>query len=286
MFRAVNAIEEGLNNASPETLGFRPDESLGSAAVRREALQEAKQTEIDNGIVKLESLLNATVDKDFDKFEIYTLRNILALGHEEEQLAGWVQLDHYKNLDLSRTETSPTPEQVQLQRRKLNETTKLNTMLKAEEARNAAVLEQLRSLTGTNNANGDAESPLAFLTSSAHAAKNSPGQPLNQTVQYALSQLPALRQHLEQLKQSLQTPLNARRGREDEDSFESKRRNYIDYHSRRALDRKGIEPEKAASVAAGLGRRVGREEVEGMEAVVQALGGADATMRSNDEMEE
>ena len=282
----MNAIEEGLNNASPETLGFRPDESLGSAAVRREALQEAKQTEIDNGIVKLESLLNATVDKDFDKFEIYTLRNILALGHEEEQLAGWVQLDHYMNLDLSRTETSPTPEQVQLQRRKLNETTKLNTMLKAEEARNAAVLEQLRSLTGTNNANGDAESPLAFLTSSAHAAKNSPGQPLNQNVQYALSQLPALRQHLEQLKQSLQTPLNARRGREDEDSFESKRRNYIDYHSRRALDRKGIEPEKAASVAAGLGRRVGREEVEGMEAVVQALGGADATMRSNDEMEE
>ena len=282
----MNAIEEGLNNASPETLGFRPDESLGSAAVRREVLQEAKQTEIDNGIVKLESLLNATVDKDFDKFEIYTLRNILALGHEEEQLAGWVQLDHYMNLDLSRTETSPTPEQVQLQRRKLNETTKLNTMLKAEEARNAAVLEQLRSLTGTNNANGDAESPLAFLTSSAHAAKNSPGQPLNQNVQYALSQLPALRQHLEQLKQSLQTPLNARRGREDEDSFESKRRNYIDYHSRRALDRKGIEPEKAASVAAGLGRRVGREEVEGMEAVVQALGGVDATMRSNDEMEE
>ena len=236
--------------------------------------------------MKLESLLNATVDKDFDKFEIYTLRNILALGHEEEQLAGWVQLDHYKNLDLSRTDSSPTPEQVQLQRRKLNETAKLNTMLKAEEARNAAVLEQLQSLTGTNDADKDTGSPFAFLTSSSHTAKNSSGQPIKQNVQYALSQLPALRQHLAQLKQSLQTPLNARRGREDDDSLENKRRNYIDYHSRRALDRKGIEPENAATVAAGLGRRVGREEVEGMEAVVQALGGADATISPDDEMEE
>lgn len=286
VFRAVNAVEEGLNNASPEHLGFKPDESLPSATAKRDAIQEAKQTEIDNGIVSLESLLNATVDKDFDKFEIYTLRNILALGHEEEQLAGWVQLDHYKNLDLSRTESSPTPEQVQLQRRKLNETSKLNSMLKSEEARNAAVLEQLRALTGTDAANGDSESQLAFLQSSQHALKNSNGQALNQNVQYALTQLPAIREHIAQLKKSLQTPLNARRIRDDEESADYKRTNYVYHHSRRALDRKGIEPEQAAGVAAGLGRRVGREAIEGIEAVVQALGGADTTTRSNDEMEE
>jgi kinetochore protein Mis12/MTW1 len=208
----------------------------------------------------------------------------LALGHEEEQLAGWVQLDHYKNLDLSRTQNSPTPEQIQLQRRKLNETQKLNTMLKAEEARNEAVLEQLRSLAGPSD--GESESQLAFLTSSQRTPKNSNGQLLNQNVQYALTQLPALRQHIAQLKQSLQTPLNTRRARDDEDSIESKRNNYINYHSRRALDRKGIEPENAASVAAGIGRRVGREEVEGIEAVVQALEGADPTGRSTDAMEE
>ena len=288
VFRAVNAIEEGLNNASPENLGFKPD-NTGSVSpeAAREALQEAKQTEIDSGIVKLESLLNATVDKDFDKFEIFTLRNILALGHKEEDLAGWVQLDHYKNLDLSRAEDAPTPEQVQLQRRKLHETAKLNAMLKAEEARNAKVLEQLRSLLGTNTQSGEeTSSPLAFLTSSPHTSKNPSGQPLNQNVQYALSQLPALRQHLAQLKQSLQTLPNARHTEEDEDSVEAKRRHYIDSQSRRALERKGIEPENPASVAAGAGRRIGREEVEGIEAVVQALGGADAMARPTDEMEE
>ena len=282
----MNAVEEGLNNASPENLGFRPDESLTSATARKDALQESKETEIGNGIVQLESLLNATVDKDFDKFEIYTLRNILALGHEEERLAGWVQLDHYKNLDLSRTADSPTPEQVQLQRRKLNETSKLNSMLKAEEARNAAVLEQLRALTGSAASDNDSESQLAFLTAAQETVKNSNGQALGQNVQYALTQVPAIREHIAELKQSLQSPLHMRRGGANEDSVDYKRTNYIYHQSRRALDRKGIEPEQATSVAAGLGRRVGREEIEGIEAVVQALGGADATMRSNDEMEE
>ena len=287
VFRAINAIEEGLNNAAPENLGFKPQSTISSPESIRDALQEAKQIEIDNGIVKLETLLNATVDKDFDKFEIYTLRNILALGHEEEDLAGWVQLDHYKSLDLSRAEDTPTPEQVQMQRRKLHETAKLNAMLKAEEARNTAVLEQLRSLVGAgSNSNDPSAAPFAFLASSSHISKKSGGQPFNQNVQYALSQLPALRQHLAQLKESLQTLPNARHVEQDVDSIEAKRRRYIEFQSRRTLERKGIEPENPASIAAGVGRRIGRDEVEGMEAVVQALGGADAMTSPNERMEE
>ena len=260
---------------------------MSSEEARRHALQDAKQNEIDNGIVQLESLLNATIDKDFDKFEIFTLRNILAVGHEEEDLASWVQLDHYKNLELSRAEDAPRPEQVQLQRRKLHETAKLNAMLKAEEARNTAVLSQLQTLLGTGTKRDQAsESPFAFLASPPHTHNASNGQLLNQNVQYALSQLPALRQHLAQLKDSLQTLPNARRRQEDEDSKEAKRRNYIDSRSQRALERKGIEPENPVGIAAGTGRKIGREEVEGMETVVQALGGAEAMRRSNDEMEE
>lgn len=149
VFLATNAVETGLNNAPLESLGFKPDSaSPMSEDARREALQETKQMEVDNGIVQLETLLNSTVDKTFDKFEIYTLRNILSVGHEEEELAPWVRLEHYKNLELTTAADAPTPEQVQLQRRKLHETTKLNTMLKAEEAKNQAVLSRLHSLLG------------------------------------------------------------------------------------------------------------------------------------------
>lgn len=287
VFRAVNAVEEGLNNAPPESLGFKPKDANASPEAQRDAIQEAKQMEVDSGIVQLESLLNATVDKDFDKFEIYTLRNILAVGHEEEQLAGWVQLDHYKNLDLSRTQNTPTPEEVQLQRRKLHETTKLKAMLKAEETQNAAVLEQLRSLMGSDSKPDLSDSPFAFLHPSQQAVKASPGQPINQDVQYALSQLPVLRQYIAQLKESLQTLPSARQREEDEDSSEAKRRRYLHSQSRRAVERRGIEPDGVASMMAGSGRKIGREEVEGMEAVVQALGGAEGMRRrDSDEMEE
>lgn len=285
VFRAINAIEEGLNNASPEGLGFKADESIRSAEARRDALHVAKQNEIDNGIVQLESLLNATVDKDFDKFEIYTLRNILAVGHEEEELAGWVQLDHYNNLELSSSKDAPTPEQVQMQRRKLQETTKLSNMLKAEEARNAAVLSKLHSLLDPNSKQEDGSpSPFAFLSTLQTTQKNSTNQPSNQNVQYAISQLPALRQLLSDLKGSLQTIPNSRHV--DENSISSKRAQYVESQSRRALRRKGIDSENALSTDAASRRKIGRDEVEGIEAVVQALGGATSGNGRDDGMED
>lgn len=286
VFRAVNAIEEGLNNASPEGLGFKVDVNGRSTQAQRDALHAAKQSEIDNGIVQLESLLNATVDKDFDKFEIYTLRNILAVGHEEEDLAGWVQLDHYNNLELSKVGDAPTPEQVQLQRRKLQETTKLNNMLKAEEARNTAVLAKLHSLLDPNSKQEDGSpSPFAFLAALQNTQKGSSTQPSTQNVQYAISQLPALRQLLSELKTSLQTIPNARHALDDPNSVASKREHYVESQSRRILQRKGVDPEDPASADAASRRKIGRDEVDGIEAAVQALGGA-APRNGRDDMEE
>ncbi|KAI6800969.1 hypothetical protein KC363_g5503 [Hortaea werneckii] len=296
VFRAINAIDEGLSSAPPEVLGFRLQQdraaTLPNEESRKDALLELKQNEIDNGIVQLESLLNATVDKDFDKFEIYTLRNILAVGHGEEarDLASWVQLEHYKNLDLTGSKEAPKPEEVQLQRRKLQESRKLNIMLKAEEARNTAILHQLRSMTGVKSEeSGEApasSSPFAFLTSSQHTSTSSSSQPLTQNVQYALSHLPALRQHLAQLKESLHVLPNARHTREDDESKEAKRRRYLDTQAQAAMDRKGVVADEATRAAATAGRRVGREEVEGLEAVAQALSGADEETDLNNEAQE
>lgn len=42
---------------------------------------------------RLETLLEATVDKTFDRFEIFTLRNILTVP---DDLAGWMRLTHYE----------------------------------------------------------------------------------------------------------------------------------------------------------------------------------------------
>jgi len=36
------------------------------------------------------------VDKNFDRLEIWTLRNVLCLPRGEEELARWVRLGHYE----------------------------------------------------------------------------------------------------------------------------------------------------------------------------------------------
>ncbi|KXT04566.1 hypothetical protein AC578_8706 [Pseudocercospora eumusae] len=278
VFRAVNAIEEGFAGTTAEQLGFELDKkvaaTLPNEQARRHALSELKQNEIDNGIVKLESLLNATVDKDFDKFEIYTLRNILSVGHEDD-LANWVRLDHYKGVDVVNSEEVPTPEAVQLQRRKLHETAKLNTLLKAEEAKNAAVLQQLSALIGAEPDKEDAESsaPLGFLNA---AQKGAQTQHLTQDTQYALSQLPALRQLLEKLKDAMQSlPASRQSKYADEDGPEARRRRYLESQSRRALERTGIDPDSSGGASLAAGRKMGRDELEGIESVAQVLGGAE-----------
>lgn len=100
VYQAVNNIETALLNVSPDQLGFSPppSQSLKTPEAIEEALEAAARTEIEGGIVKLESLLNATVDKDFDKLEIYTLRNLLTVSNakEDEGLEDWIMLDHYK----------------------------------------------------------------------------------------------------------------------------------------------------------------------------------------------
>lgn len=297
VFRAINAIESGFAHASPESIGFRspPAADPLSEDDTRDALLEQKQTEIDSGIVKLESLLNAIVDKDFDKFEIYTLRNILAVGHEEDgDLAKWVRLEHYHDLKLDvvgesgETGSGVTPEELQMQRRKVQETAKLNAMLKAEEARNATVLEQLHSLLGQETRQEGAPpqqvSPFGFLATSEYTSTAS--HPLTQNLQHAASQLPVLRELLGRLKSSLATLPSARQARQDGGSVEAKRSEYIDAQSRRALQRRGLEAGSSELNIASAGRRIGTDELRGLESVVQALGGADRRAGKGDEMGE
>jgi kinetochore protein Mis12/MTW1 len=192
-----------------------------------------------------------------------------------------VRLEHYKNLELDSSTTTITPEELLQQRRKVQETAKLNAMLKAEEARNQAVIAQLHTLTGQQHNNpqqqpaeptDQASAPFSFLTSSPHTSTTT--QPLSQNLQYAIAQLPALRELLAQLKASLQSLPAARQTRLDENSLEAKRRGYINAQSRRALDKRGVDASGLGGEAvAGAGRRVAAEEVQGLESVVQALGG-------------
>lgn len=100
IYRALEAIENGLFSIPPPTLGFGNatadrDADGRNADVQGEGGGKGRdfKEEIENGVHRLETLLEATVDKTFDRFEIFTLRNILTVP---DDLAGWMRLTHYE----------------------------------------------------------------------------------------------------------------------------------------------------------------------------------------------
>ena len=325
-------------------LGFKSTPQDASSETLKDAdegspLDPIAKTEIETGIVQLESLLNSTVDRNFDKLEIYTLRNLLTVSNvkEDEGLESWVMLDHYKvpyhslllamachgliareprkgppripdptltahQQDLNHPSTVPAtnPDTLHALRRKLQETEKLHHALRAEQARNDALLTQLRALVPTTDSHvptqqtfksestpaPDAHPSLSFLTSTPPALGANASASLAQNTQFTLSQVPALQALLARLRPRLASlPRSELRGVKSEAG--DARERYLTAQSARAMERRGVGGGDAGAGAVagaeGLGRRVGGEEVRALEGVVGALGGR---VGGGDEMEE
>lgn len=98
IYQAIEALENGLLQIPLKSLGYGCDHSsttLSIASADGEGNIEYPEAsaEIENGVHQLETLLESTVDKAFDQFEIYTLRNILTIP---DNLAPWMRLGHYE----------------------------------------------------------------------------------------------------------------------------------------------------------------------------------------------
>ncbi|KAI0902466.1 Mis12 protein-domain-containing protein [Annulohypoxylon nitens] len=219
--RALNSVEQGLLNAPPATLGFKPPKaSRGNkdSDAQKQAFDpaEAAKNEVENGTHQLETLLCASIDRNFDKFEIYVLRNILCV--RELDVMNWMRLSHYDNLDFSGIisnnthSNTPTFDTINHLRRKLRESMRLNALLTAERARNEALLSDLHSLVGLSppvktekpspsqpqpEAQSQpalpSKSPFVFLHDKGSLTEGGSEAPLSTTTAFTLSQMQALR---------------------------------------------------------------------------------------------
>ncbi|KAF7546519.1 hypothetical protein G7046_g9273 [Stylonectria norvegica] len=142
--RALDSVERLLLSIPPQNLGFtapKPDDP--------DALppDEAAKLEIEHGTHQLETLLNASIDKNFDLFELYTMRNILTVRPDDQP---FLRLSHYDGLDFASPSTPdrPTTESVTALRRRLQASQKLHIALEAERAHNDVLLRKLRGALG------------------------------------------------------------------------------------------------------------------------------------------
>ncbi|KAL4893661.1 putative MIND kinetochore complex component Mtw1 [Aspergillus ambiguus] len=297
IYQAISSLESGLLSTPPERLGFShaangstiPDTDEDGNVVYPEA-----RLEIENGLHQLETLLESTVDKAFDKFEIVVLRNTFRV---DEELLNWVRLKHYENLTLRPSPDAPTPESILAQRRKLQETKKLNRSLKQECARNDAIISQLRSILSAAKTN-DASKPatekhqpgtsslpttndldLSFLTSSpaarqlrvgVDAGSNSSHKPITTNTTFILSQLPALQAILKQLRPRLATLQKPAEG-PGPNPKRDERADYIESRIQLHLERAGQLAVGGDGNPVIAGRKINLSEAQALESVAGML---------------
>ncbi|KAJ5925834.1 hypothetical protein N7454_007344 [Penicillium verhagenii] len=286
IYQAISSLESGLIATPPERLGFSHATNGPTIADTDDdgnvVYPEAK-LELENGLHQLETLLETNVDKAFDKFEIYVLRNILTVPVD---LLSHVRLKHYEGLSFKPSSDTPTPETIATQRKKLLETKKLNRSLKGECARNAAVIAQLNAILSTvktakNDGSTEDSKPtlpldLSFLTSSSAAQQlrvgvdigsNTQHTPLTTNTTFILSQLPALQATLENLRPKLAS-LPSTINEVETKSKRDERKEYIEGRIRLHLERAGQLAMGGEVVA---GRRIDISEAHALESVANML---------------
>ncbi|KAM3460644.1 hypothetical protein NHJ6243_005700 [Beauveria neobassiana] len=165
--RALGAVETALTKLPAQSLGFGggPSKKRGAPGAAPDTAtpdpDEAAKREIEHGTHQLETLLNASIDKNFDIFELYVMRNILTVKPDDQP---YMQLAHYQGLDFDappaaagadaqqqqQQQQQPTLDSVTQLRRRLHASQKLQVALETERVRNDALLRTLRAAVGVS----------------------------------------------------------------------------------------------------------------------------------------
>ena len=291
-FKCVEAVEKGLLSANPTDLGFKiPPQTTPEAQEAARAISETAKHEIENGVHQLETLLEAKIDKNFDRMELWAFRNILSVPPE---IRDWVRLSHYEGLNFTQDNDAPNTESVTMQRKKLRETQKLHSLLLAEKARNDATIASLKALLLNQVPKKEPDEEevypaFAFLENRGELTGDG-AHPATTTTSFALSQLPALKSILENLRPRLKELANGNGkeglvGEEDK-TWRRERLEFVEKEARRHLENvRGLELGEMGEVRdgewQGEGRKLGKGEVEDLERVVGMVGG-----REGDPMDE
>jgi kinetochore protein Mis12/MTW1 len=291
-FKCVEAVEKGLLSANPTDLGFKiPPQTTPEAQEAARAISETAKHEIENGVHQLETLLEAKIDKNFDRMELWAFRNILSVPPE---IRDWVRLSHYEGLNFMQDYDAPNTESVTMQRKKLRETQKLHSLLLAEKARNEATITSLKALLLNQVPKKEPDEEeiypaFAFLENKGELTGDG-AHPVTTTTSFALSQLPALKSILENFRPRLKELANGNGkeglvGEEDK-TWRRERLEFVEKEAKRHLENvRGLELGEMGEVRdgewQGEGRKLGKGEVEDLERVVGMVGG-----REGDPMDE
>lgn len=107
--KCTDALEDYLVKRSQARLAelatTKSNDNTGSNTTS--SVKNFPPSEITLGTAEIESLLQVHIDKNFDKFELYALRNIFTVPKELVE-GGWIRLKHYEGIDFDIKDTQTT----------------------------------------------------------------------------------------------------------------------------------------------------------------------------------
>lgn len=154
--------------------------------------------EIRLGAAELETLLVSHLDKNFDKFELYTLRNIFTMPRDLVE-EGWIRLKHQEHVtsDAIHKGTGNIEESIKPLVESINLELQLRKILLLQKNKAARIVKLLRNYKRCVNAVTQSGPELKLLPETLATLK-SHLQPMNENVYYLMGQVDEL------LKQVLQ----------------------------------------------------------------------------------
>ncbi|CAN6668389.1 kinetochore-associated protein Mtw1p [Trichomonascus vanleenenianus] len=222
----INAVNEILYKCTAAMETFLT-ERYGNDSTSSDASQ-IPADEIELGTAKLETLLESVVDRCFDKFELYVLRNLLVIPPELIS-GGWIRLGHHTGVDFTEKPFDELDRKLALLRQQMYMEKKLNRWLKMETKKSSKLIGILEGY----------QSSLEFLSNpGSPEAKQAFNEvvPICDSLRFLSSQVGEMIKSIQAIQQSV-----AGGGVSLAKAMPSTSRDeYLDVFSKRAMDINGI----------------------------------------------
>lgn len=157
--------------------------------------------EIKLGAAELETLLVSHVDKNFDKFELYTLRNIFTIPMDLVE-GGWIRLKHHEEMEISPSDdlddTNRNNDQIKPLVENINFELQLRKILLLQKRKATKLLQMLNQYKECVDKIILTNSNTKLLSDVAKTLKQHL-QPLNENVYYILTQVDDLLSQVKRL---------------------------------------------------------------------------------------
>jgi len=192
MYKCTQAMETYLNERQQKRLEEITKEKNSDEDVVMEGAEGTQSAipddEIQLGTAKLETLLESQVDKNFDKFELYALRNIFTVPSDLVR-EGWVRLMHHEGIEFQQDDDSQKlDEEIEKLIKFINMELSLRKILKLQITKANKLVRMLRQfrlcLSFLDHENNNGEK----LTAEARIAIKSLS-PLDENLYFLLSQV-------------------------------------------------------------------------------------------------